>query len=57
MPLLNITCMAAIVWLLVFRYERNLANLEKDVTLLSRKVILVSNSATEKVKKESAGGH
>ncbi|CAK9224712.1 unnamed protein product [Sphagnum jensenii] len=39
------------------RYERNLANLEKDVTLLSRKVILVSNSAPEKVKKESAGGH
>jgi hypothetical protein len=41
----------------MYRYERNLANLEKDVTLLSRKVILVSNSAPEKVKKESAGGH
>ncbi len=51
------TCMAAIVWLLVYRFERNLASLEKDVTLLSRKVILVSNSATEKVRKESTGGH
>jgi hypothetical protein len=49
--------MAAIVWLLVYRFERNLASLEKDVTLLSRKVILVSNSATEKVRKESTGGH
>ncbi len=57
MALLNPTCVAAIIWLLMYRYERNLANLEKDVTLLSRKVILVSNSATEKVKKESAGGH
>lgn len=57
MALLNPTCLAAIIWLLMYRYERNLANLEKDVTLLSRKVILVSNSAPEKVKKESAGGH
>jgi hypothetical protein len=34
------------------RFEENLARLEKDVSLLSRKVILVSDTAPPKVQRE-----
>ncbi|CAK9224941.1 unnamed protein product [Sphagnum jensenii] len=37
------------------RFERNLTNIEKDVTLLCRKVVLVSDSAPAKIRQESTG--
>lgn len=45
-------CVNCVLNFVKCRYEANLLQLEKDVSLLSRKVILVSNSALSKVKRE-----
>ncbi len=44
-----------LIFCFICRFERNLTNIEKDVTLLCRKVVLVSDSAPAKIRQESTG--